>query len=203
MEQIAIEPAKQSDIPKAAFLLSRAFLPTPIIATVFQGTEERKRRSVEAFFKSAISGTRGRLLVARDNNEIVGVMGIADCPRPRPTTLKRLLRLPINIMTSRSDIARFRRTMATWAKYDPKEPHCHFGPFAVLPERQGQGVGSRLLKHLCQHVDQRDQPCYLETETYKNVLIYEHFGFSVIREVPVLGLPTWMMWRPSRSDRPS
>jgi GNAT superfamily N-acetyltransferase len=91
--------------------------------------------------------------------------------------------------------------MATWASYEPKEPHCHFGPFGVLPERQGQGIGSRLLEYLCQQVDQRDQPCYLETETFKNVRLYESFGFSVVREVPILELPTWLMWRPSQSER--
>jgi ribosomal protein S18 acetylase RimI-like enzyme len=68
-----------------------------------------------------------------------------------------------------------------------------------LPERQGQGVGSLLLSHFCEYVDERKQAAYLETDVRRNVHLYERFGFTVVEEEPVLSVPNWFMWRPAVS----
>ncbi len=88
--------------------------------------------------------------------------------------------------------------MPAWAKLDPKQPHWHFGPFAVLPERQGQGIGSQLLTYFCEHVDRLGAAAYLETDKPENVRLYQRFGFEVTSEKPVLGVPNWFMWRSPR-----
>ncbi len=90
--------------------------------------------------------------------------------------------------------------LSIWAKHDPKQPHWHLGPLVVLPERQGQGIGSRLLERFCGYVDQHGAAAYLETDKPGNVRLYERFGFSVTGEAPVYGTPTWFMWRPARRE---
>ena len=87
-----------------------------------------------------------------------------------------------------------------WEQNHPKEHHWHFGPFGVLPERQRQGIGSQLLNYFCEHLDRLGAAAYLETDKPENVQLYQRFGFSVIAEAPVLGVPNWFLWRNSRPD---
>jgi hypothetical protein len=41
---------------------------------------------------------------------------------------------------------------------------------------------------------------YLETDKTENVRFYERFGFEVIGEEPVIGVPNWFMRRGPRSE---
>lgn len=71
MRQIVIEPAKNIEIPEAAILLSRAFMPTPVVAAVCQGKSEKQRRSPEAIFKILLEVMHGQVLLAKDNHKMV------------------------------------------------------------------------------------------------------------------------------------
>lgn len=108
--------------------------------------------------------------------------------------------LPFMIIAARGSSFQTLGFRSTWEKHDPKQPHWHLGPLGVLPEKRGRGIGSQLLEYCCEYVDQFDQASYLETEQLKNVHLFERFDFSVTKEVPVFGVPTWLMWRPSRHD---
>jgi len=199
MGQIVIEPAKNIEIPEAAVLLSRAFAPTPVVATVYQGENEKQCRP-EAIFEILLGGMHTQVLLAKDNHEMVGVMSMVEWPHCQLSPLQSRKLLPFMIIAACGSSFQTLRFRSTWAKHDPKQPHWHLGPLGVLPEKWGQGIGSQLLKYFCEYVDQFDQASYLETEQLKNVRIYERFGFSVTKEVPILGVPTWLMWRPSRHD---
>lgn len=67
----------------------------------------------------------------------------------------------------------------------------------VAPEHQGRGFGGKLLRALLANVDASGIPVYLETQTEKNVLMYEKFDFETVKEIrlPVIGLPSWEMVR--------
>ena len=200
MGQIVIEPVKNIEIPEAAVLLSRAFVPTHVVAAVYQGKSEEQRRCPEAIFKILLEGMHGKVLLAKDNHEMVGVMRMVEWPHCQLSPLQSQKLLPFMIIAARGSSFQTLRFRSTWAKHDPKQPHWHLGPLGVLPEKKGQGIGSQLLEYFCEYVDQFDQASYLETEQLKNVRLFERFGFSVTKEVPVLGVPSWLMWRPSRHD---
>jgi predicted GNAT family N-acyltransferase len=70
----------------------------------------------------------------------------------------------------------------------------------VLPERQGIGVGKKLMIKALEIVDAHTMPCYLETQSKNNVPIYQKFGFEVVsdKEIPQGGLHSWGMWRQKR-----
>jgi GNAT superfamily N-acetyltransferase len=65
--------------------------------------------------------------------------------------------------------------------YAPAQ-HLYLALFGVQPKYQGQGYGSRLLWPILKRLDETRTPCYLETETPKNVELYRHFGFKVVHE---------------------
>ena len=52
----------------------------------------------------------------------------------------------------------------------------------VKKDSQGKGIGGKLLRTLIADCDQKGLSIYLETETEQNVQLYEHFGFTIIKE---------------------
>jgi ribosomal protein S18 acetylase RimI-like enzyme len=69
----------------------------------------------------------------------------------------------------------------------------------VAPAHQGQGSGGKLLRALIQKCEQTGKPLYLETETERNVSMYQRYGFQVVKQIilPVIDLPMWEMVRGS------
>jgi ribosomal protein S18 acetylase RimI-like enzyme len=106
------------------------------------------------------------------------------------------MNLPIMLIKLRGMAIRRFKVQYSMSKHHPREPHCHLGPVAVVPEMQGQGIGSQLLEHFCRYVDQAGEVAFLETDKLENARLYERFGFSVTEEALSLGVRNWFMWRP-------
>jgi GNAT superfamily N-acetyltransferase len=81
-------------------------------------------------------------------------------------------------------------------KYAPPR-HMYLALLAVDPEHQGKGYGSALLQPMFRKLDREHLPCYLETETKKNVAIYQHYGFKLVYEtmLPHSTCPMYFMLR--------
>ncbi len=194
MEQIVIEPAQPGELLEASVLLSRAMVTLPENIAVFRGRRDR----LEAMFRIMLERFPGQVLLAKESGQIIGVMCMVEWPHCQMSPLQGLRLLPAMLKALGSTLPRALNFISIWAKHDPKQPHWHFGPLGVLPERQGQGIGSHLLECFGQHVDQLGAAAYLETGKPENVRLYERFGFSVTGEASVYGVPTWSMWRPAR-----
>ena len=69
----------------------------------------------------------------------------------------------------------------------------------VAPEHQGKGIGSCLINNMLSYLPP-EIPIYLETETERNVSLYERLGFKVLKKimVPSLQLPMWEMLHDSK-----
>ena len=80
-------------------------------------------------------------------------------------------------------------------------PHWYLMLLGVDPEFQGQGYASRLLRGMFPGIDEDGLPCYLETETERNVSLYQHLGFRVLDEfiVPGTTVKFWAMLRESQA----
>jgi ribosomal protein S18 acetylase RimI-like enzyme len=78
----------------------------------------------------------------------------------------------------------------------PKEPHYYLEYLGVEPEQQGKAIGSALLQHLVDKADEEQVGCYLENANPRNNSFYQRFGFKVISEKEIIGVPSWFMWRP-------
>ena len=66
-------------------------------------------------------------------------------------------------------------------------PHWYLQIIGVDPAYQGQGLSSRLLRPVLERIDREQMPCFLETNTEKNVAIYQRFGFEVVSEDKIPG----------------
>jgi len=76
-------------------------------------------------------------------------------------------------------------------------PHWYLWAIAVDPDRQGMGVGTKLMQYGLENADAQNLPCYLETHDEKDVLFYMKRGFDVVRiqQIPGADLRFWCMLR--------
>jgi GNAT superfamily N-acetyltransferase len=81
------------------------------------------------------------------------------------------------------------------ARLMAEEPYWHLTFFAVTPERQGQGLGSALVRPTIERIRNRGLPVYLESLTEHNARRYERCGFRVIAQgtVPGTDVRVWCM----------
>jgi GNAT superfamily N-acetyltransferase len=81
----------------------------------------------------------------------------------------------------------------------PTEPHWYLAMIATRQGRQGQGLGTVLMQHALELVDEQHQPAYLESSNPRNVTLYERHGFVAtgIIEIPD-GPPLTPMWREAK-----
>ena len=75
--------------------------------------------------------------------------------------------------------------------------HYYIMTIGVLPERQGMGLGKKLMSKVIEISEVSNKPCYLETQNKNNVPFYQSFGFEIVsdKEIPKGGLHNWGMLR--------
>lgn len=71
----------------------------------------------------------------------------------------------------------------------PAEPHWYLSILATEPERQGQGLGSRLLSVMVDRSDRTGVPIYLESSNPRNHALYHRHGFVDGDEISAAGSP--------------
>jgi GNAT superfamily N-acetyltransferase len=78
-------------------------------------------------------------------------------------------------------------------------PHWYLGYLGTRSDRQGEGLGTQMLREVLAGPDTSGVPAYLESSNERNLPLYERHGFRVVGELKALGHgPTiWRMWRES------
>ena len=199
-----IEPLRPALIPETARMLARAYVANPLHLAAF-GRDELARN--EAFFREGLAVMAGPKLVAlddarEDGPRVVGFVHWVRSPGCRLHWLEKLRLAPAMIEGFGVRAAlRVSRWLSTWAHHDPARPHAHLGPIAVDPDAQGRGIGRRLMELHRAELDRLALAGYLETDRPENVAFYRRFGFETIRELDVLGVPNYTMWRQAPSAR--
>jgi ribosomal protein S18 acetylase RimI-like enzyme len=75
-------------------------------------------------------------------------------------------------------------------QHRPKEPHWYLPLIGVDPLRQGNGVGSALMKHAVAACDSDGTIAYLESSNPRNISLYERYGFEVVGKIQAGSSPT-------------
>ena len=194
---IATEAYEPSQRGQASHVLAEAFITNPALVRSL-GTGTANLRKARRFYDLMLRTSRGEITVARDELTIVGVMQVVDSRHCQPGALDRVRLMPAMLRILGRSLPNAVRWFGTWGRHDPDGPHQHLGPIGVLPERQGQGIGTQLLQRHIDDLDRAGQAGYLETDKEINIRLYERLGYRVTEELPVLGVPTWLMWRDPR-----
>jgi ribosomal protein S18 acetylase RimI-like enzyme len=199
LASIEVRDLRPDEVPDAVSVLARGMRDNPLHVAAYGDDPERRLAChaglIRGFFRAFPA--QQPICAIRDGT-IVGVTGVAPVGTCQPGAAQRLRLLPSLVALGPRTAARVGRWISVWERHDPDEPHVHLGPLAVDAHLQGQGIGSLIVLEHCRRLDAAREVGYLETDKAENVRFYERFGFEVIGEAPVLGVPNWFMRRPPR-----
>ena len=195
---------QKKDIPKAGVTLADAFQHDPIWELVFMDEARLEQRGV--LFESPIRFCHkyGEVYAPSEHLEGVALWVPGDFA---DFTIWRMIRSGAIIsgmkaMKACTRLARKQGRIFGPLQADRKEhmkgrTYVYFMVLGVASEFQGQGFGGKLLRALIEESKQAGVSIYVETETERNVGMYERFGFRVLKQItlPIINLPQWEMIR--------
>jgi ribosomal protein S18 acetylase RimI-like enzyme len=191
-----IATLRRDQIGASSAVLTRAFDDDPVFRYLYP-TARRRRWACRGFLQAIVRDgfPFGEVWAAVDDGAIVGAGGWLPEGAYPPSRRRQALLTP---HTFRDGL----RYLTETEKLHPKGPHWYLAVIGVEPERQGEGLGGKLLAAVLGRLDETGVPGYLETSTEGNVAWYRHHGFEVQHEVrPVVdGPPIWTMWREPRGN---
>jgi ribosomal protein S18 acetylase RimI-like enzyme len=191
--------ATRADLPAVAADLSDAFA-DDVMFDWFMRDDARKDAARLRFFNVILR----EMVFAAGRIERPSVGGAAAVWLPfealGPTPLLTELRA-LPMLLNATGLSRFSRLTAMrecMDKHHPMDrPHAYLMFLGVSRAAQGRGIGSRLLKVGTDRCDTAGMPAYLETQTERNIALYQRHGFVVTGENRARpdAPPLWSMWR--------
>lgn len=191
----------QSQVKPAAEMLARAFQDDPLVVYFFPDAAERKNKSPHFFQILVRYGVLyGEAYAISQNLEGVAVwLPSEKANRPfwgmiRSGVLSMLPKIGKGVL---GRLWRCNKCAASVHRRHAPFRHWLLEPIGVDPVFQGRGYAGILLKAMLARMDEEHLPCYLDTQTEKNVAIYQHYGFKVVEEfaIPGTGFSNWAMLR--------
>ena len=196
-----VRRATRDDIPELAAVLTRAFARDPFYLFLAGDASERSSRMRDGW-RGILTYASAHLSDTWTTHDHAGVALWLPPGYAGPSFVDSL-----RVMPALARLAGWRRlrliadavgTLERRRHRHVPRPHFYLSALGVEPERQGEGIGSALLRPTLDRCDARGIPAYLETATARNVLLYERLGFEVIEELtlPRSDVHGWLMVRP-------
>ncbi|MFA5604615.1 MAG: GNAT family N-acetyltransferase [Dehalococcoidales bacterium] len=186
---------------KASQMFTRAFYNDPFSLYAFPDTKERDSRLIYMNEMSLRYGMRYGMVYAPSER----IEGGAIWMPPGKATLSILGFLlsggitPIIKMGLKTELKMLPLDKFMEQKHRKlvPYPHWYLALLGVDPQYQKQGYAGKLLRPMLEKLDNENMPCYLETSSEKNYLMYRHFGFEIIDEyvLPKADIKLWAMLR--------
>ncbi|HUC36793.1 MAG TPA: GNAT family N-acetyltransferase [Acidimicrobiales bacterium] len=198
LPQPEVRRALAADVPELVEMLARAFDDDPVPNFLFRG-DRRRRRGLRRFFSIQMRHMYlgdGEMWTTADK---AGAALWAPPSKPRPGLgdLLRLLPVLPDLLGLGRDAGTAAHLLQSVERARPHQEHWYLATLGTDPQRQGQGVGSALLREVLEKVDSEGLPAYLESSKERNVPFYARHGFEVTGEIhtPRGGPTLWLMWR--------
>jgi GNAT superfamily N-acetyltransferase len=199
----AVRLAMLDDIPHMAAVLARAFANDPFYAWMAGDAPERAQRMRDGWSGILRHGS-ARLSHTYTTDDHAGVAMWLPPGHRRAPLLDSLRQLPaLARLTGWRRLRSIGDAVAALDEHRRRhvpEPHFYLSALGVEPERQGEGIGTALLRPTLDRCDRERIPAYLETAVARNVLLYERLRFDVVEEIDLPGtdIHGWLMLRRPR-----
>lgn len=194
----------ESQIDAAADILARAFHDDPPMVYAIPDTAERARL-LPALMKRFVTYASmfGEPLTTGDKPEAIALwLPLVEFDTPEQDRQAGMDQIPqilgaenfARLMHIANIAERFHKAAAPGT-------HLYLQFLGVEPSRQGQGLGSALIRPMLERADAQRLRCYLETFQPRNVPLYQKHGFRVVIEEvePHSGLRGWAFLRDPRA----
>ncbi|MFD6940490.1 GNAT family N-acetyltransferase [Streptomyces goshikiensis] len=197
---LEIRQADQSDRDAVARLLDVAFRDDPVSGWVFPDPEHRAAvhgKFLGVFVDVALE--EGRIDCAVDGSAAALWLRVpagdpdAEAAEDEVPARMRAVADPDN---ERCELV----GRLTGAVHPTAEEHEYLLMIAVAPGRQGEGLGTELMRPVLERCDREGVPAYLEASSERSKVLYERLGWEVTGEPVRLpdGPLMWPMWRKPR-----
>ncbi|MFX1360010.1 MAG: GNAT family N-acetyltransferase [Promethearchaeota archaeon] len=190
----------KKDVRKAADVLVSAYTEDPVMQIVFKEDDDR-RIQFKVMLKFCIK--YGSVFATSDDFE--GVMAILPHDKSDMSVSRIFLSggffLSLKLMKFRKVMEQNIEAIEDVKKNLDIGPYIYLFIVGVSQEFQGKGYGGKLLRALVEKADIESKPMYLETQTEKNVSLYEKYGFYVYKKKDLgepMNLPFWFMVRDAK-----
>jgi ribosomal protein S18 acetylase RimI-like enzyme len=197
---IELRDADASDLSTLIEITSRAYRSDPLI-DYFVRDDSGRSDGLHGLFDFCLREQAlayGKVTMTRDGSACAAWLPPAKA-RPAMSLVEQMALLPrMARICSLARVPRLLATMRLLERHHPGgPPHHYLYLLAVLPERQGQGLGSALLQAGLRAIDRSRGATYLETASERNLALYRRHGFVVIGEarLPSDGPRLWFLWR--------
>ena len=195
-----VRRAGRGEIPEMAATLARAFAHDPFYSFLAGDAPERNQRMRDGWSGILRFGS-AHLAETYTTDDHAGVALWIPPGHGGPSVIDSLRMMP-----AIGRLAGWRRlrkvTSAIGAleerhRHHAPQPHFYLSALGVDTERQGEGIGTALMKPVLVRCQAEGIPAYLETATARNVLLYERLGFEVVEELtlPDTDVHGWLMLR--------
>jgi GNAT superfamily N-acetyltransferase len=194
-----IRVAAERDVPEVAAILASGFWDDPIMSWVFD--EPGRLAKLDTLFGFSMTSRflpAGRTYLTEDAAAGWIPPGAPEAGAGGGDESEFVTRL-FAAGASAEELGRLGAMAAAMDAAHPAEPHWYLAMIATRPDRQGQGLGTVLMQHALETVDEQHMPAYLESSNPRNVTLYERHGFVVTGTIDVAGGPPLTpMWREPR-----
>jgi ribosomal protein S18 acetylase RimI-like enzyme len=205
MPTIDIVRVREDQIDVAAGILARAFQLDPPMLYICPDPASRARvlpPMMKAFVTYA--WMFGEPLTTSETPKAVALWLPLDDLSEDPERDRRAGIDQMHATLGAETLTRFKHFVSTVDRFHQRTApgrHLYLSTLGVEPSRQGQGLGSALIRPMLERADADGLPCYLETFQPRNVPLYQKHGFKImIEEVePNSGVRGWAFLREPRS----
>jgi hypothetical protein len=190
-------------LEKACKVAGSAFQEDPISLFIYSEKIDRKEKMQFGFYMLYKYAIKHGLAYAPTNN----IEGIIIWLPPRKVHLSTWTMMRYGVFHTMRKVGlklkAMKKTMAVFGYEEERHKelapydHWYFQNIAVKPEEQGKGYGGLLISTMIKRTEDDGLPIYLETNTKKNVSIYQKFGFEILEHgiIPKTDVPYWCMLR--------
>lgn len=172
--------AVAADAAEVARVLAAGFTDDPIFTWVFD--DPGRREKLEAMF--GFMAPEGAIPLGATFHlpGAVACWTPPDSPAWPKERFKRFVAVLVHVASS-DELTRLTMLENAVETVRPRGSSWRLASIAVLPDHQGQGLGSTLVEAGLDLVDSEGYPAHLESTNPRNVPLYERFGFEVTEHV--------------------
>jgi GNAT superfamily N-acetyltransferase len=175
MQSSAVRKARANDVQQLAALLAAAFYQDPVWGSYFLPDKRRRLAGLTRFFAGELRQFLPYELVWDHRGSGWGV-GVGAAWTLASAAMGVLRGAPSIARTFGRQLPRVLRATTMVEKQHRHDPHYYLPYIGVAPARQGNGLGTALLRPVLDRCDAQGVPAYLEATNKRNLPLYRRQG---------------------------